>query len=163
MKGHRIDHINLFSIREDDLSSDATRGLLGYHFEQMHEKSPNGLAFALDLSSLLSNDMVVWSAWVDDEIAAVGALRELGRAVGEVKSMRTHPNWLRRGAASAVLDHIIWKASQRGLKKLSLETGSGPEFDAAVALYGSRGFIPGDCFGDYKPNGFNQFFHLYLY
>lgn len=151
-----------FSIREDDLSSEETRSLLAYHFEQMHAKSPSGLAFALDLSSLRSKDLVVWSAWVGDEIAAVGALRDLGGGVGEIKSMRTHPKWLRKGAGLAILDHIIRTASQLGMKTLSLETGSGPEFEAAVALYRRRGFVSGHCFGEYKANGFNQFFHLKL-
>ncbi len=50
----------------------------------------------------------------------------------------------------------------RGLIRLSLETGLGPSFDAAVALYLKRGFCRGEAFGEYAPSAFNQFFHLPL-
>jgi hypothetical protein len=48
------------------------------------------------------------------------------------------------------------------LTRLSLETGSGPAFDAALALYRKRGFQTGGAFADYKASEFNQFLHLPL-
>jgi putative acetyltransferase len=45
---------------------------------------------------------------------------------------------------------------------LSLETGSGPAFEAALALYRKRGFADGEPFADYKRSAFNQFLHLGL-
>jgi putative acetyltransferase len=60
------------------------------------------------------------------------------------------------------LEHIISQAKLRGLKLLSLETGSGPAFDPALALYRKRGFSDGDLFGDYQRSAFNQFLHLPL-
>ena len=95
-------------------------------------------------------------------IAAVGALRTHPGELGEVKSMRTHPGRLRRGVGAALLDHIISEATARGLRRLSLETGSGPAFDAAVALYRRRGFRDGGPFADYAASGFNRFLHLDL-
>jgi putative acetyltransferase len=76
--------------------------------------------------------------------------------------MRTHPDHLRQGVAAALLDHIIAAARARGLARLSLETGSGPAFDPALALYRRRGFIDGDVFSDYRRSSFNQFLHLSL-
>jgi putative acetyltransferase len=76
--------------------------------------------------------------------------------------MRTHPAFLRRGVAAALLEHIIGEARARGLARLSLETGSGPAFEPALTLYRRRGFSPGEAFGDYKRTAFNQFFHLDL-
>jgi putative acetyltransferase len=49
-----------------------------------------------------------------------------------------------------------------GLRRLSLETGSGPAFEPALALYRKRGFQHGEPFGDYVPSAFNQFLHLSL-
>ena len=45
---------------------------------------------------------------------------------------------------------------------MSLETGSGPAFDAALSLYRLRGFVDGVAFGDYDRGAFNQFLHLEL-
>jgi len=76
--------------------------------------------------------------------------------------MRTHPDFLRRGVATALLEHVIDQASQRGLTGLSLETGSGPAFDPALSLYRKRGFQNGGAFADYQQSDFNQFLHLRL-
>ena len=76
--------------------------------------------------------------------------------------MRTHPLHLRRGVAAALLEHVIGEARRRGLRHLSLETGSGPAFEPALALYRKRGFVDGDAFGDYAKSAFNQFLHLAL-
>jgi len=152
----------MFDIRKDDLSGAATRNLLALHLAGMHASSPPGHVFALDLSGLQSPDITVWTAWRGNDIAAVGALKELGGSRGELKSMRTHPAHLRQGAAAFLLDHMIAEARRRGLQRLSLETGSGPAFEPAIALYRSRGFTDGDPFADYVPSDFNQFLHLDL-
>jgi putative acetyltransferase len=100
--------------------------------------------------------------WDGDTLAGIGALKELGDGGAELKSMRTHPDHLRRGVAAALLDHIIAVAQRRCITRLSLETGSGPAFDPALALYRRRGFANGEAFGDYTPSAFNQFLHLSL-
>lgn len=150
------------TIREDDLSGEATRSLLAFHLRQMHAHSPAGSVFALDLSGLKAPEVTIWTAWRGSQLAAVGALKELGDAMAELKSMRTHPDHVRQGAASALLEHIIGEAKGRGLKRLSLETGSGPAFEPALSLYRKRGFTEGAAFADYERSAFNQFFHLWL-
>jgi putative acetyltransferase len=150
------------AILPDDLSGEKTRALLALHLAGMHASSPPGHVFALDLSGLKAPGVTVWTAWRGREICGVGALRQLDARVGEVKSMRTHPDHLRQGVAKALLDHIIIEAKGRGLSRLSLETGSGPAFEPALALYRRRGFQDGGPFGDYVPSEFNQFLHLEL-
>jgi putative acetyltransferase len=151
-----------FDIREDDLSGEPTRDLLRLHLQGMRANSPPDGVFALDLSGLKAPGVTVWTAWAGDAIAGIGALRDLGDRTGEVKSMRTHPQFLRRGAASALLEHIIGVARARRMIRLSLETGSGAAFEPALALYRRRGFVEGDAFGDYRASAFNQFLHLAL-
>lgn len=149
-------------IRVDDLSSPATRSLLSLHLAGMHSHSPPGHVFSLDLSGLTSPGVTVWSAWNGDDICGIGALKQLDARSGEIKSMRTHPNYLRQGVASALLERIIKEAQMRGLQRLSLETGSGPAFEPALALYRQRGFVNGEAFSDYQQSSFNQFLHLEL-
>ena len=147
-------------IRIDDLSSTATQSLLRLYLSGMHKNSPPGHVFALDLSGLKTPEVTVWSVWHGDEICGIGALKQFGPAWGEIKSMRTHPNYLRQGVASMLLEHIIEEARARGLRRLSLETGSGSAFEPAIALYRRRGFVNGEAFSDYQKSDFNQFLHL---
>jgi putative acetyltransferase len=151
-----------WEIHEDDLSGEATRALLVLHLEGMHANSPPSHVFALDLSGLRASNVTVWSARRSGAICGIGALKQIDEAAGEVKSMRTHPEHLRKGVAAAILEHIIDEARQRGLRTLSLETGRGPAFEPALALYRRRGFIDGEAFGEYERSDFNQFLHLAL-
>lgn len=128
----------------------------------MHESSPAGSVFAFDTSELQASEVTVFSAWDGDQLMGIGALKRLPDGVGEVKSMRTHPAHLRRGVAAALLENIISLAAAECMRTLSLETGRGPAFDAALTLYRNRGFVDGNAFADYRPNPFSQFLHLDL-
>jgi len=130
------------------------------HLSGMHENSPPESVFALDLSGLQQPEITVWSVWEDEKIASIGALKFLGNHEAEIKSMRTHPSFLRQGAANILLDYIINFARKNDIVRLSLETGCGPAFEPALALYRKRGFTNGPAFGGYKPSAFNQFLHL---
>ena len=149
-------------IREDDLSGQPTRDLLALHLAGMQETAPPENVFALDLSGLQKPEITVWTAWRSEAVAGVGALKDLGGGVGEIKSMRTHPDHLRAGVGAAILNHIVDAARRRGMTRLSLETGRGPMFEAALALYERHGFEYGAAFADYAPSEFNQFMHLDL-
>lgn len=149
-------------IREDDLSSPQTRDLVALHQSGMTANSPPGRCFVLDLSGLQAAGVTLFSAWRGDEIAGIGALKELGDGSGELKSMRTHPDHLGQGVGAAILEHIIAEARRRGITRLSLETGSGEAFEPALALYRKRGFESGGAFADYVGSEFNQFMHMEL-
>ena len=152
----------MFEIRRDDLSGEATRALLRLHLQGMHASSPKGASFALDLSGLAAPGVTVWTAWSGDQIAGIGALKRMAPDMGEIKSMRTHPDFARRGVGRALLEHILDQARALGLKRVVLETGTGPAFEAAHALYASRGFKPGEPFADYAASDFHRFYHLSL-
>lgn len=152
----------MLTIREDDLTGEPVRALLALHLSGMHASSPPGHVFALDLSGLEAPGVTVWTGWRGDELAGIAALKTHAHSTGEVKSMRTHPSHLRKGVAAALLDHIVAEARRRGLARLSLETGLGEPFGAAIALYRRRGFVEGEAFADYVKSDFNRFFHLEL-
>jgi putative acetyltransferase len=152
----------MLDIRVDDLSGEAARELLRLHLAGMQESSPPGHVFALDLLGLQAPNVTVWSAWDGHALVGIAALKELGDGTGELKSMRTHPSHLRKGIATALLEHIISEARRRGLRRLSLETGSGSAFEPALTLYRKRGFRDGEEFANYRRSDFNQFLHLIL-
>lgn len=74
--------------------------------------------------------------------------------------MRTAPVALRRGVGRALLDHVIATARDRGYTRLSLETGTHPQFAPANRLYESAGFVDGPVFGGYPASPHNRFMVL---
>lgn len=145
-----------------DFSNPHVLDLLRAHLAGMHANSPPGSVFALDLSGLQQPEISFYTAWDGDTLMGMGALKALPDNTGELKSMRTHAAHLRKGVAAALLEHMIAEAKRRGYRRLSLETGSGPAFDAALTLYRRYGFTGGPAFGDYEKSEFNQFLHLDL-
>ena len=145
-------------IRTDDLSGEATRALIAAHLDAMHAQTPPESVHALGIERLRHPDITVWSAWHGDDLAGVGALQRREGEHGEVKSMRVAPAHLRRGVARALLRHIEAQAAAMGLVRLQLETGSGPDFAAARALYLSEGFTSCGPFAAYTDDPLSAYF-----
>lgn len=149
-------------IELDDLTRPEVRALLEEHLANMHELTPPESVHALDLGKLRTSDITFWTVWEESTLLGCGALKELTPAHGEVKSMRT-PRALRgRGAARAVLTHIIAVARARGYRRLSLETGAQVAFRPAQTLYASFGFTPCGPFADYTDDPNSYFMQLEL-
>lgn len=144
-------------IQQDDLSSAEVRLLVAGHLSDMRSNSPPGCVHALAIESLRSPQITFWVARADGVPCGCGALKELDSRTGEVKSMRTHAEFLRRGVGQAVLDEIIRTARERGYSRLLLETGTGAAFEAAHMLYRRNGFARRGSFGEYAATGFNVF------
>lgn len=150
------------SIIPGDFMDPRVVALLREHLAGMHANSPPGSVYALDLSALQTPDITFVTAWQAAELLGCGALKELGPSHGELKSMRTTVAHLRKGVGAAILEHLLAMARTRGYRWLSLETGSGPAFEPALALYRRYGFSNGEAFGEYAKTAFNQFLHLEL-
>jgi putative acetyltransferase len=149
-------------IQVDDLTGREIQALLEEHLAHMRELSPPQSVHALDLSKLRQPDIAFWTVWDGATLLGCGALKQLAPTHGEIKSMRT-PQALRgRGAARAVLTHIIDVARARAYRRLSLETGSQPAFEPARNLYRSFGFGLTEPFGDYRADPNSCFMTLAL-
>jgi putative acetyltransferase len=149
-------------IIEDSLEGPEIRALLETHFAGMLANSPEGSCHFLDFEGLKGPGVTFWSIWDDASLMGCGALKQHDSKLGEVKSMRTHADHLRKGAGAAMLEHIIATARERRLLRLSLETGSGEAFDAAHRLYLRYGFEYCSPFGDYQEDPFSRFMTLVL-
>jgi putative acetyltransferase len=137
------------NIRIDDLTRPAVHALLNEHLAHMHSITPAESVHALPVDELRKPDITFWCAWEGEELLGCGALKELTPRHGEVKSMRTVRAHLRKGVARSILVQIIEEAKRRSYERLSLETGSMPEFQPAVRLYSSFGFTSCPPFGEY--------------
>lgn len=123
--------------------------LLRIHHAAAHAASPPGSAHALDLAGLQRPEISFWAAWEGGTLMGIGALKQLAPDHGEVKSMHTAERLRGRGAAGAMVGHIVAIARSRGYARLSLETGSMAYFAPARALYRRHGFVECAPFADY--------------
>ena len=141
-------HMKL-TIKQDDLTSPDVIDLLQDHLDGMFEITPPESVHALGLEELKAPSVTVWSAWDGEQLAGIGALKELDGTHAEIKSMRTASDYLRKGIGRSLLQFMIDEANRRGYKRLSLETGSQVEFQPARDLFHAVGFEICDPFADY--------------
>jgi putative acetyltransferase len=144
-----------YSIVRDDLSGPEVAVLLRLHLDEMHRWSPACKVHALPLERLREPDVTFFSAWDGERLAAVGALKDLGNARGELKSMRAAPEYRGKGAGEAILLHLMDQARSRGYSWLGLETGRPEPFVPARRLYEKHGFAECPPFGDYVSDVFS--------
>jgi putative acetyltransferase len=146
----------------DDLSGHDVHDLLREHMRNMHLHSPPESVHALDLDGLRQPEITFWTAWEGGELLGCGALKELDKTHGEIKSMRTAAAHLRKGVGRRMLQHILAEARRRGYRRVSLETGSGEAFQPAQRLYESFGFAYCGPFDGYVEDSFSVFMTLEL-
>ncbi|MGB3615008.1 MAG: GNAT family N-acetyltransferase [Elainellaceae cyanobacterium] len=144
-------------IRVDDLQGPDIANFVQEHLQDAAQHSPPESVHALDIESLRSPDITVWSMWEDGDLMGCGALRELSPSHGEIKSMRTAPAHRRKGVAAQMLRHLLQEANRRGYERLSLETGSMAAFAPARSLYVRFGFQFCEPFADYVQDPYSLF------
>ena len=138
--------------------------LLNEHLADMAQHSPPESVHALDLPALQASDVSFYTAREHNSQSLMGcaALKSLGAAGGELKSMRTASNHRRKGVAQALLEHIIEVAQAQQLSAIWLETGTPDAFAPARALYKKRGFVECPPFADYPDDPYSVCMRLQL-
>jgi putative acetyltransferase len=111
-------------VRTGDTFDPRVIAMLDHHVAAARAQTAPGSAHALDLAGLRASDVAFWTGWDGETLVATGALKMLSADHGEVRSMHTLQTTRRRGFGGRMLRHIIAEARARGLKRLSLETGS---------------------------------------
>ena len=143
------------AIAPDDPRAGDVTALLARHLAFARATSAPEDVYALDVDALTGPDVAFYSYRDNDgAVLGVGALKRLDDGHAEIKSMHTAEAARGRGVGRRMVEHIIGVARERGYRRLSLETGSGPPFAAARGLYASAGFTPCAPFADYpdSPN-----------
>lgn len=152
----------MLEIRPDDLSGPEIADLIAIHAGTMLAASPAESCHFLPIDGLRQPSVTVWSLWEDTALLGCGALKDLGDATGEIKSMHTREVLRGRGLGRRMLEHILAEARQRGYTALYLETGSMDAFLPARRLYEAYGFTYCAPFGDYAEDPHSVFMTLPL-
>ena len=92
----------------------------------------------------------------------MGALKEHGEGLGEVKRMYTLPEVRGQRVGAAILKRIEEEAHARGVTRLVLETGEAPGFEPAWRVYERGGFSTCGAVLDYPDSGFSRFYEKKL-
>lgn len=133
-----------------DFADPQLQTFLQAHLDDLAPTSPPESRHALDLAALQRPGVRLWTVQDGEQIVGTAALAELEPRHEELKSMRTDPARRGRGIARTLLDHLLQDAKDRGIERISLETGSMPFFAPARALYARAGFTPCPPFGSYR-------------
>ncbi len=92
----------------------------------------------------------------------MGALKEHGGGLGEVKRMFTPPEVRGQGVGALLLRRIEAHARERGIARLVLETGEAPGFEPAWRVYERGGFTVCGAVLDYPDSGYSRFYEKTL-
>ena len=146
---------------EDPATADIT-DLLGAHLILMRAITPPGSVHALDVEALRGPDVTFWTARGGGVPVGCGAMKVLGLTrpglvQGEIKSMHVREGHRGRGIAGLLVETVLESARQRGIARLSLETGSTRHFAAARRLYARFGFVECGPFGEYADDPHSAF------
>jgi putative acetyltransferase len=146
----------------DDPRAPDVRALLKRHRDFALAQTPAEHSFALDADELLDPAITLFSFRAEGSLLGVGAIKRLGPRHAEIKSMHTAEAARGRGVARAILEHLLGVARNRGIHRVSLETGTTAAFAPARALYHSAGFVACGPFDHYQPSEDNLFMTLTL-
>lgn len=127
------------------------------HLDDMAPTAPAESRHALDLAGLRAPGVRLWVAHDGPDIVGTAALAAIEPGHEEIKSMRTDPARRGEGIAARLLDHVLADATRRGVRRVSLETGSMDFFAPARALYARAGFTTCSPFGGYTEDPHSTF------
>ena len=138
-----------FLISPATASEPDVAALIEKHVALMRSQSPPEACHVLPAESLSEQDIQMFVARHSGQVVSMGAMKRFGASC-EIKSMHTLAETRGRGYARALLRFLLQEARMQGIREAYLETGSGPEHQAARALYASEGFRECPAFGAYK-------------
>ena len=149
-------------ITRADFTDPALAAFLQAHLDDMEPTAPPESRHALDLGALQGEHVRLWVATTDDMIVGTAALAAIDDRHEELKSMRTDPAHRGTGVASRMLAHVLADARERGVERVSLETGSMDFFAPARRFYAAASFEPCAPFGSYVVDPNSTFMTMVL-
>lgn len=145
-----------------DFSSADLVSFLSAHLAELAPTAPAESRHALDLNALRGPGVRLWAAHDDGTLVGTVALASVEPGHEELKSMRAEPVRRGSGIGRSLLGFAVDDARTRGVRRLSLETGSMEFFSPARTLYRTAGFVECAPFGGYREDPNSVFMTLGL-
>ena len=146
-----------YRLHPDDPLRPPVKALIERHFKLMRETSPPESCHVMEASELTAAGATLYALSDGDEVLGIGALKPLAPEHGEIKSMHVAAEARGKGASKALLEALLREARDKGMKRVSLETGVEDAFLAARGLYERYGFETCPPFGDYVEDPLSVF------
>lgn len=137
--------------------------LLAKSDEYLSSLYPSKSIHAEPLDALIGDDSVFFAAYIDDELAACGAVKliEDDLRYGEIKRVFVEEKQRGQGLATAVIRYLENFLMDGGVGVARLETGTlQPD---ALRLYHKLGYFERGPFGAYKPDPLSIFMEKNLF
>jgi len=151
------------AIAEETPLQDDVRRLVAELNDYMIPLTPREFQFQLTVEQMAEPAVTLFVARdAGGRAVGMGALKEHGDGLGEVKRMYTLPEVRGERVGSRLLQRIEQLARDRGLSLLVLETGEAPGFEPAWRVYERGGFSVCGAVLDYPDSGWSRFYEKKL-
>ena len=124
--------------------------------------TPREFQFQLTVEQMAEPAITLFVARDDGRPVGMGALKDHGGGIGEVKRMFTLPEVRGQRVGAQILQHIEGLARDKGISRLVLETGEAEGFEPAYRVYERGGFQTCGAVLDYPDSGFSRFYEKKL-
>jgi putative acetyltransferase len=121
--------------------------------------TPREFQFQMTVEQMADPSVTLFVARESDgQVVGMGALKDHGSGLGEVKRMFSLPEVRGQRVGARILEHIESLAREMGISRLVLETGEAPGFEPAYRLYERGGFTRCGAVLDYPDSGHSRFY-----
>jgi putative acetyltransferase len=120
--------------------------------------TPREFQFQLTVEQMAEPAVTLFVARDAGRPVGIGALKDHGEGVGEVKRMFTLPEVRGQRVGANLLQHIESLAREKAITRLVLETGEGAGFEPAYRVYERSGFAQCGVVLDYPDSRFSRFY-----
>ncbi len=142
---------------------DDVRGLVAALNAYLIPLTPREFQFQLTVEQMADPSLAVFVARDESGRAVgMGALKDHGGGLGEVKRMFTLPEVRGRRVGAQLLGRIESLARDKRITRLVLETGEAPGFEPAYRVYERGGFTTCGAVLDYPDSGHSRFYEKML-
>ena len=131
--------------------------LVHRHLDLMRAQTPSESCHVMSADDLFAAGARVYALRDDASILGIAALKPLDSHHGELKSMHTRAEARGRGVGAALMQKMLTEATEFGMSRISLETGSEAPFATARRLYERHGFTYCPPFGGYAEDPLSVF------
>jgi putative acetyltransferase len=125
--------------------------------------TPLQFQFQLTVEQMAEPSVTLFVARDEDgSPVGMGALKDHGDRLGEVKRMYTLPSVRGKRVGKQILERIETLARDKGIRRLVLETGEAAGFEPAYRVYERSGFTVCGAVLDYPDSGHSRFYEKKL-